>query len=312
MIELIISTKIKKDKYEIALILRNNKSYDFQVYDNISCENNTTTFENHYHGKKNYIPPLEYGFKILLFSTSYMEFNSKVWEPLKEALDLNCAFVSANDDYKGCVLNWPNIFTQSNCHSKKFKDLLISENNEKPELMKPLIPKRVMIAFSGSIGSGKTTAAKYLASHYDGEYMSFSEPIYEIMNYVQDKCGFKKEKDRDFLITIADLAKRKDINTWINAVDRKIQDIPEETNLFLGDLRFKNEFNYLKNKGWTLVKIERNDTNYKNLYNITDYTNHYSENDLNSISDSKWDYIIQNNGSLEDFFLQITSLMVNR
>ena len=42
------------------------------------------------------------------------DFKEKIWEPLSELLDLNCAFVKYID-YMGCVKNWPGVFRKTKC-----------------------------------------------------------------------------------------------------------------------------------------------------------------------------------------------------
>lgn len=42
-------------------------------------------------------------------------FKQKVWSRLKEAMKIKCAFVRYKDEYMGCILNWPGVFTKTNC-----------------------------------------------------------------------------------------------------------------------------------------------------------------------------------------------------
>jgi len=60
----------------------------------------------------------EKGFIIKIFDLPPSSFKVKVWNILKDRLKLICAFVES-DIYKGCILNWPNIFVESNCAQNK-------------------------------------------------------------------------------------------------------------------------------------------------------------------------------------------------
>jgi hypothetical protein len=57
---------------------------------------------------------------------------------------------------------------------------------------------QLKISFSGKAGSGKDVSVKYLIDKYGGKKF-FSKPIYDILYYAQNICGFKQEKDRKFL-----------------------------------------------------------------------------------------------------------------
>jgi hypothetical protein len=163
----------------------------------------------------------------------------------------------------------------------------------------------IKIAFGGKMGVGKDSAVDFLISKYNGKKLSFAKPLYDILHYVQEKCGFPIEKDRRFLQFIGtDWAREKDPDIWINLL---INSIPEKGNVFLSDLRFPNELTALKNNGWICVKLLRN----HHLLNRegTGTVNHSSEILLDNISDSQWDFIIDNNESEEEFYIKIDKLV---
>ena len=60
---------------------------------------------------------IENGYRFLIFDIDGVTFRENIWETLKTQLDLQCAFVKYRDDYMGCILNWPGVFTKSNCPS---------------------------------------------------------------------------------------------------------------------------------------------------------------------------------------------------
>ena len=58
---------------------------------------------------------IEKGYKIIIFDIDGLTFKDKIWSSLKQKLDIKCGFVKYRDEYMGCVLNWPGVFTKSNC-----------------------------------------------------------------------------------------------------------------------------------------------------------------------------------------------------
>lgn len=157
------------------------------------------------------------------------------------------------------------------------------------------------IAFGYRMGVGKDEAVSYLTQKHKGIKISFSEPLYDIMYYAQDKCGFPREKDRKFLQFIGtEWARSKYNNVWVNIVTNK--NYPKNENFYISDLRFPNEFKALKNSGWTCVKIVRS---LQENREGTGSCSHSSETALDDIQDKEWDYIIYNVGSLHEFYSKL-------
>jgi len=57
---------------------------------------------------------IEDGYHLKFFDLDKDDFKYKIWRKLKKMLKLKCAFIKT-EDYRGCILNWPNVFTKSNC-----------------------------------------------------------------------------------------------------------------------------------------------------------------------------------------------------
>jgi hypothetical protein len=163
--------------------------------------------------------------------------------------------------------------------------------------------KYIKIAFAGEMGSGKDTAVDYIISKYGGIKISFAKPIYDILKFAQNITGIKKEKDRKFLQFIGDeWGRDKDMNIWIDILSRNTQNI--YSHIYINDLRYKNEYDYLRENGWIIIKIFRD--NYdKNNYVGTGLIDHDSEKLVNELNDSYWDDVILNIGSVEDFYRQL-------
>lgn len=155
------------------------------------------------------------------------------------------------------------------------------------------------IAFGYKMRSGKDTSVDYLIKKYGGNKVTFAKPLYDALYKVQDTFHLQKEKDRTFLQLVGDWARNKDENIFVDlALKSKI-----DGNNFCNDLRFLNEFYTLKKDGWICVKI---------LKNTGLISNHKSENELNVIKDEEWDYIIDNNGSFDQLYDQLDTIIERR
>ena len=159
------------------------------------------------------------------------------------------------------------------------------------------------IAFGCQARVGKDTACNYLQSIHGGVILHFSDPLYEILYSAQDIAGISRHKDPKFLQWVGtEWGRSQNPNIWI---DKLVDKIPKHnetpTSCFIADLRFYNEAQILKNLGFKLVKIIKNDRT------IDRSQTHISENELDS-HDEIWDYIIYNNGNLNDFYKQLDQM----
>lgn len=146
------------------------------------------------------------------------------------------------------------------------------------------------------MGVGKDTAVDALTEKFGGRKVSFAGPIYDILHYAQQVCGFPKEKDRRFLQWVgSEWARKIDPDVWI----KKALSTQENGNMFLSDLRFPNELSSAKEAGWFCVKIER--VSVDENREGTGSNSHQSENALDCVDDNEWDSVISNNGSIEEF-----------
>lgn len=147
------------------------------------------------------------------------------------------------------------------------------------------------IAFGHKCRSGKDTACDYLVSKYGGKKLTIAAPLYQIANYIQMTLGKTVKKDPVLLQTIGQsLRQLYGDNIWIDRLGN-----PAE-NVFVSDLRYKNEAAALKARGFTLVKIVKLDRT------IDRDPNHMSEIDLD---DYQFDYVIENNGTLDEFYQKL-------
>lgn len=162
------------------------------------------------------------------------------------------------------------------------------------------------IAFGCQARVGKDTASDYLIDVYGGECKKFSAPLYDILHYAQDKLGFKREKDGQFLQYIGtEWGRSKDVDIWANTLLKSIEG--SSSNIYVTDLRFKNEFKLLRQNGFKLVRIIRDEASNDATYGNRN-TQHQSEVDLLDIPLEDWDSVIYNNGSLKEFHEQLDNL----
>ena len=154
---------------------------------------------------------------------------------------------------------------------------------------------KMKLAFGYKMRSGKDTSVDYLVSKYGGKRMSFAKALYDALFSVQNIFGLPKEKDRKFLVTVGDWAREKDPDIFVNIA------LKDKEAIYCSDVRFLNEFRALKSHGWKCIKINR-DTGYN--------SSHSSECELDSMEDSQWDYIIDNNGTLEDLYNKLDNIII--
>ena len=156
----------------------------------------------------------------------------------------------------------------------------------------------IRIAFGHQARIGKDTACTFLSKKYGGDIYSFSDKLYQILYFAQDTCGFSRKKDVQFLQYIGnEWGRKNDPDVWVNTL---IKSLKLDSNCFVSDLRYPNEAKKLKENGFILVKIVKKDR-------IIDRDpNHESEIALKDYNE--WDYIIENNGTIEDFYLKLDDL----
>lgn len=182
--------------------------------------------------------------------------------------------------------------------------------------------RKLLIGITGHIGSGKTTAGKYLVSRYNFVERSFADPL-------KDACKtlflFSDEQVRGTQDQKASPDPR-----WFNCSPRIAlqfigtdllrnrldeimpglgQDIfirhfalwyaNTSCSVVLHDVRFKNEAIALKNLGGTIIRIKRDEVD------VVEHT-HTSEMEIDEIEP---DYCIENNGGVNDLFRKIDRIV---
>lgn len=178
----------------------------------------------------------------------------------------------------------------------------------------------IKIAISGKAKTGKDTVADfmldYLFVNKNLHYMyvtAFADPIKKIAQNMFPKIadevlwGPSENRNaiipeafdengntltcRKLLLDIGKNGRKYNPDIWIESIFDFLDSKKRDAQI-IKDLRFKNEFKKCKEKGFILVRIVRPDNDYK--------SKDISEIDLDDVPDSKFDYVIVNNSSLND------------
>lgn len=182
----------------------------------------------------------------------------------------------------------------------------------------------LIIGFGYKKRSGKDTAANFLAKNYGAYKMAFADPIKvaAMITYGLDKSqvyGNRKSEDDEFwgvspreLLqcegtelhrnALAELFPKtfgnKDI--WIRNFKRRVEQVKRDF-FAVCDLRYANEAHAIQGMGGVVIKVDAS----KRISSNQD--THESENSLDGFTG--WDYILDNNKSLEHFYQGINTII---
>ena len=157
----------------------------------------------------------------------------------------------------------------------------------------------IRIAFGCQARVGKDTACEYLKEKYGGTVYHFSDPLYDILHYAQDTCGFPRTKDVKFLQWIGtEWGRAQKESVW---VDSTLNRLVVDQNCYIADVRFPNEVESLQRIGFLCVRVIRDDRP------IDRNANHASETALANYQG--WDAVVENNGTIEEFYAKIDQLV---
>ena len=156
------------------------------------------------------------------------------------------------------------------------------------------------IAFGHKARVGKDECCRYLRDMYLGDVLAFSDTLYEVCYGIQNSLGIPRKKDVKLLQFVGEgFRKLYGEDIWINKLVEKIN---PDNDTYVSDLRYPNEFQKLKDLGFITVKINRPNR-------IIDRDpNHISETALDNY---KFDYEIDNDGTLEDLHDKLDKLISN-
>jgi hypothetical protein len=187
----------------------------------------------------------------------------------------------------------------------------------------------MIIGLIGEIGVGKTEFCRFAQEYFryaDIRVLNFSDPLKEFAINIgferADVHGSQADKlkvneswgvsGREFMQKFGTELCRVQLpqilpnmklggSLWVEIMRHKLQKCDKNTIYIIGDCRFKDEVQLVKEFGGKIVKITRNnmnnsiDMNIKSTNNNIQPANHISESGINAL---EHDILIQNDGSI--------------
>lgn len=108
----------------------------------------------------------------------------------------------------------------------------------------------VIVAFCGSIGAGKTTAATCLREAHGFVGESFAAPLKDLVRQITPDGRIDKVRDRKLLAYIGSDYYRDVVDTdyWVKAFAQRVEPLlAAGRNVVVDDCRFSNELDYIAN-----------------------------------------------------------------
>ena len=190
----------------------------------------------------------------------------------------------------------------------------------------------MIIGLSGKKFSGKDTCADFLVKEYNFEKIAFAFFLKEALKvlFAWDDHVFepteKEKKDKYWDICPREICQLLGTNFLRDTLSNKISHefrlyngeihyssfhikrlnilvnelIKKKKNVVFTDIRFEDEFNYVKALGGKIIKIERDSVN------DNEYSEHISEQTIDKLNN--FDYILKNNNTKESFYNEINEI----
>lgn len=166
-----------------------------------------------------------------------------------------------------------------------------------------------LIAFTGSMGVGKSTAIETLLPLVVGHYnIKFAQPLYDMQEFIYERIArayTRPEtfvKDRKLLQWLGTEWGRNSISLtlwgdlWEKEVNNAMENYPWAT-ITCDDARFDNEAKRIKDMGGVLIRLT-SDRNFDRITTANGIKGHASE---AGVAEKYIDYTVENNGTIEEF-----------
>lgn len=167
-----------------------------------------------------------------------------------------------------------------------------------------------IIAFTGPMGSGKSTAVQYLKDSNLGkriELVKFADPLYDIQEFIYRRVSpvLKRQedfvKDRKLLQWLGtewgrSIYENIWVDLWRHEVSFMVENYPEVV-VVCDDVRFDNEAETVKKLGGYIIKLVTN-KNEERITTNNGIAKHPSE---LGIDEKHVDFVINNNDTLDVF-----------
>lgn len=177
----------------------------------------------------------------------------------------------------------------------------------------------MLIGLTGRIGSGKTTIARHLVSHYGFTDYSFATPIKEMICVLTgcsmedlDSQTFKDSKPsgldvsyRTLLQTLGtEWGRNLDPDFWLKVLNTKLSN--QKGDITVSDVRFDNEAELIREKGGVIIHIYPSLSDFGKRNNVQ--YEHQSEKPIRFESDTDF-ILINKKGSFEKTIQNLSVLM---
>ena len=176
---------------------------------------------------------------------------------------------------------------------------------------------KMLVGLVAKKGSGKDTMGDYMVNNYNFEKTHFADPLKEAVRHIfdlNDEQLYGKDKEifdprwkktprelfqifgTDIMRNIMSPMLGLENNLWVHRFRVWYED-KRDSNIVVADVRFPSEADEIRELGGILIRIDGNSKN-------EDY--HISEQLINEIP---VDHIIENNGSIEEYYEKIKVLV---
>jgi hypothetical protein len=171
----------------------------------------------------------------------------------------------------------------------------------------------MIIALGYRKQTGKDTVAAYLKHRYRFRRIALAARVKRAaqvaFDLTEDDCETEEGKssihpklgvpNRYILQKLADAAKSAfGDEVWLKMLE--LESLDPSYDYVISDMRFRYEFNAIKRVGGICIRIDR-ETSSREL--------HVSEHNLTALGDKPWDFIVTNNGTVDDLYEKIDTIM---
>lgn len=164
------------------------------------------------------------------------------------------------------------------------------------------------IAITGRMRSGKDTVAAYIGHHYSHTLMGFGEGVADVIaTYFPE--AWADGKPRKHFQVIGQGFRQLNPDIWVDDLVRRMKGLDR---VVVTDLRQQNEYERLKQLGFTILKVEAGEAErierIKAAGESVDYDTLHHETE-ESVDSLPFDYLISNNATLDDLYRQVDWVM---
>lgn len=161
------------------------------------------------------------------------------------------------------------------------------------------IPGTLVIGLGHKARHGKDSAARILMERFPRavQRFSFADDLYAVCRVLHGMTA----KDAPLLQRVGVEFREKDENTWVRSVDTKIREARPRVAV-ITDVRFPNEFAYVKAMGGVCWKVERRLPDGTLFVDPSRPSTHISETALNHAA---WDRVLTNPDGDPDRFRDV-------